>query len=277
MKRFSLLLLTLLPMLLYAGVIMKRSGETISDVVIQNITDTEIIYTTADGAEQTISKSDASAVLYDDGRYVEIKQIETNHSVQNATSEQNQVVYQDMGGDMVVEPPVDPYLEYRDGLIHRLGANKYYYVDSLYSSKEIKSIILSCPDARRQYDNARKWIIGGWSGVFASAAMITAGSILTAIGVSNENQHVYVYDEWGYGHYEWQYNDDAYGMTVAGAVILSTGCAGVVSSFVIACIGHARMNNTCKIYNQSCASTNEPPMELSFGPTRNGIGLTFNF
>lgn len=52
---------------------MKRSGERLEDVSIKSVTDTEIIYVDQNGTETTIPKSEVSAILYDNGRYEEIK------------------------------------------------------------------------------------------------------------------------------------------------------------------------------------------------------------
>ena len=74
MKRFIIFALVLLPALLNAGVILKKSGQRLEDISIKSVTDTEIVYTTLDGTETTIPKSEVSAVLHDDGRYEEIRQ-----------------------------------------------------------------------------------------------------------------------------------------------------------------------------------------------------------
>ena len=68
------LLFSLLPMFLHAGVIVKHSGDRLEDVSIKSVTATEIVYIAEDGKEASISKSEISAVLYDDGRYEEFKQ-----------------------------------------------------------------------------------------------------------------------------------------------------------------------------------------------------------
>lgn len=73
MKRSLFVLLFVLPTFLYAGVILKKSGERLEDISIQSVTDTEIIYKTSNGSEISVSKNDVSAILYDDGRYEEIK------------------------------------------------------------------------------------------------------------------------------------------------------------------------------------------------------------
>ena len=83
MKRIFVILFALLPMLMYAGVIMKKSGDRIDNVSIKSVTDTEIIYTTGSGKKASVLKSEVSAVLYDDGRYEEIRQNENPASDSN--------------------------------------------------------------------------------------------------------------------------------------------------------------------------------------------------
>lgn len=74
MKRLIIIAYVLLPALLNAGVILKKSGQRLEDVSIKLVSDTEIIYTTLEGTETSIPKAEVSAVLYDDGRYEEIRQ-----------------------------------------------------------------------------------------------------------------------------------------------------------------------------------------------------------
>ncbi len=76
MKRTIIILFALLPMFLYAGVIMKKSGDRIENVSIKSVTDTEVIYVAGNGEDASVLKSDVSAILYDDGRYEEIRQNE---------------------------------------------------------------------------------------------------------------------------------------------------------------------------------------------------------
>lgn len=199
----------------------------------------------------------------------------------------------------VVVAPVEPdYSEYQDGEIHKLSANKFYFVDSIYSKKNINSLVVqNCPAAQDYYKNAKKWVVGGWSGVAGSVAMIIVGSVLMPIGSSQMNSpssgKSYWVDEYSYydpylsgmvtvlGHYETNYDnssyDSGYGMMASGITFLTVGCAGLATSLTIACIGHHRMNNAYKIYNKSCAEKKEPALSLNFGPTRNGIGMTLNF
>lgn len=83
MKRTIIVLFALLPMFLNAGVIMKKSGDRIENISIKSVTDSEVIYTAENGNEMSILKSDVSAVLYDDGRYEEIRQNEVPASRNN--------------------------------------------------------------------------------------------------------------------------------------------------------------------------------------------------
>lgn len=73
MKRIVFTLFVLFPVLLNAGIILKKSGDKIENVSIKSVTDTEIIYIAGNGEETYILKNDVSAVLYDDGRYEEFK------------------------------------------------------------------------------------------------------------------------------------------------------------------------------------------------------------
>ncbi len=157
----------------------------------------------------------------------------------------------------------------QDGQIHRISANSWYYVDKYYTKKEIKSLVLmTCPDAQRYHNNAKKWVIGGWSAVGASVAMIITGGVLMGIGIEELN-----YDDDGY----FVSGDDG-GKTVAGATLIGFGSGGAAISLVIASIGHARMNNAYKVFNKSCAAKQEPPLTLNIGTiSNNGIGISLNF
>ena len=72
MKRIILILFILLPIISYAGVIVKRSGERLEGVSIKTASGNDVIYVTKQGTQVTLSKSEVSAILYDDGRYEEI-------------------------------------------------------------------------------------------------------------------------------------------------------------------------------------------------------------
>jgi hypothetical protein len=80
-----LIFFAFLPTFLYAGVIVKQSGERLEDVTIKSVTESKIVYV-INGEDATLPKSDASAILYDDGRYEEISY---------QTPSYNQTIYDD--------------------------------------------------------------------------------------------------------------------------------------------------------------------------------------
>lgn len=51
----------------------------------------------------------------------------------------------------------------------------------------------------------------------------------------------------------------------------------MAGGLTIASIGHYRMDNAHKVYNESCAIKKEPVLSMNLGVTRNGIGLTIHF
>ena len=63
-----------MPAVMNAGVILKKNGERIENVSIKQVTATEVVYIASNGEEMSILKSDVAAILYDDGRYEEIRQ-----------------------------------------------------------------------------------------------------------------------------------------------------------------------------------------------------------
>lgn len=77
-----------MPAFLYAGVILKKSGERLEDVSIQSVTDTDVVYL-ENGSEQSISKNEVAAILYDDGRYEEIKESTPNTAIPTETATGN--------------------------------------------------------------------------------------------------------------------------------------------------------------------------------------------
>lgn len=74
MKKIFFIVCLLIPSLLYAGIIMKKSGERLEDVSIKSASGDVITYITEEGEEVSLPKSEVSAILHDDGRYEEIKQ-----------------------------------------------------------------------------------------------------------------------------------------------------------------------------------------------------------
>lgn len=309
MKRTIIILFALLPMLMQAGVIMKRSGERLEDVTIKSVTDSEIVYE-LNGQEVIIPKSEVSAILYDNGHYEEIKShkaeavepvgafVYDEQEAKRIAQEQKKLEAEEKRRQQAAEKAaalekaraeeeqkriakeqarIEEERKLQDGQIHRINSNSWYYIDKYYSKKEITSIILTdCPDAQQYYKNAKKWAVGGWSGAGVGLAMTVVGGILVPIGIENEN-------------YWWRNSNLSYNeirnrgaqafnsITLPGIIFLTVGSAGFVTSFTIACIGHHRMNNAYKIYNASCSGLQEPSLSLNFGPTSNGLGLTIMF
>lgn len=117
MKKLIVLALVLLPMLLNAGVIVKKSGEQIDDVSIKSVNDSIVNYTSSSGKKHSIAKSELSAILYDDGRYEEIKQ---------------QI-------KVVEEPTLDS-----ESIISKENHTKNSISQDLYEKKEKKTIPQKC-------------------------------------------------------------------------------------------------------------------------------------
>lgn len=283
MKRTIIILFAFLPMLLHAGVILKHSGERLEDVTIKSVNDTEIVYE-LNGQEISIPKTDVSAILYDDGRYVEIKVQKPTSLVDN--SENSSIKYYDDDAEAkrltkeqkareeeekrqqqeaaALEEALVKEQTYQDGQIHRISSNSWYFIDKYYTKKEINSIILSCPDAKAKYDDGHKWMVAGWSSAAGSVALLIIGSSMMAADtrVWYENGHKYRYSG---------------GVWAAGLPFMLLGVCGIPTCVTIASIGHYRMNNSYKIYNDLCAAKNESALSLNFGPTRDGLGLTIMF
>lgn len=296
MKRIYIILFVFLPMLTQAGVIMKRSGERLEDVIIKSVTDTEIIYE-FNGIETTLPKSEVSAILYDDGRYEEIKshKVESvesgasfiydeqeakrvaqeqrkleaeekrqQHEAAKAAALEKARIEEEQARIAKEQAQIEKERKLQDGQIHRISSNSWYYIDKYYTKKEINSIILSCPDAKAKYDDGHKWMVAGWSSAAGSVALLIIGSSMMAADtqVWYENGHQY------------RYSGEVW---AAGLPLMLLGVCGIPTGITIAGIGHHRMNNSYKVFNNSCVAQQEPAISLNFGPTRNGLGLTLYF
>ena len=83
MRRFLLMLmLAVFSALSFASVIVTTNGERIENVSIQNETNSAIVYL-LNGIEKSIAIEQVSAILYDDGKYVEfVKQhLDSKHDI----------------------------------------------------------------------------------------------------------------------------------------------------------------------------------------------------
>ena len=131
MKKLLVSLFALLPMFLFAGVIVKQSGENIEDVSVKSITDTEVLYVLQDGSEASIQKSEVSAVLYDDGRYEEIK-----HDVNVMPTEQasSDSALPEGTNDAVLDADAKEYNVYAFGVYGMIG----YFAKEEYDGAEVE-------------------------------------------------------------------------------------------------------------------------------------------
>lgn len=287
MKRFITIVFLLTPVLLNAGVIMKKTGERIEDVSIQSVSGDSVLYIDENNSKQTMPANEIQAVLYDDGRYVEIRtstaiptkgstvtediEAETNRLAkeQKQREEAEKKQAQEAAKLEALEKTrieaeearLATERECQDGMIHKLSANKFYFEDRYYIQKDIKSIILSCPDAKTKYVNGRKWALNGWTTCGVSFGILLTGCILMPLGITQLN----------YG------SGGGDGLIIGGIVCISAGSVGMATGITIACIGHYRMNNAYKVYNEHCAVKRESVLSMNLGVTRNGIGLIMNF
>ncbi|MCQ2340367.1 MAG: hypothetical protein MJZ79_06290 [Paludibacteraceae bacterium] len=80
MKKIGVILLAVLtfPIFAYAGIIIPKEGENIEDVSNIFVTGAEVKYV-LNGQEQSMPISKVAAVMYDDGRYEEVKEMPQNN------------------------------------------------------------------------------------------------------------------------------------------------------------------------------------------------------
>ncbi|MCQ2311285.1 MAG: hypothetical protein MJZ64_06005 [Paludibacteraceae bacterium] len=79
MKKVSVLLFVVLtfPIFTIGGIIIPKEGDNIEDVTNISVTGTEVKYF-VNGQEQSMSAKKVAAVMYDDGRYEEVKEVPQN-------------------------------------------------------------------------------------------------------------------------------------------------------------------------------------------------------
>lgn len=304
MKRILFALVALVPLLVLAqDIVVTKAGTNIEDVKVKAITDTEIIYV-LNGTETALPRNEVTAILYEDGRYEEIRPLTTVYTNNSTTTEDNDLKVKTFTKEQTTREDIEDKLaqqqkkreakernhiqdsikaankaaaierarieqeqtclakerELQDGQIHRLACNKYYFVDRTYTKKDIKSIVLSCPNAKAKYDSGNTLMVAGWSTFGASAGVLLAGSIMSPLGSNDLN-----------------YGSGSDGLIVAGLVCLIVGPIAMAGGLTVASIGHYRMYNAYKVYNESCATKKDTPLSLNFGVTQNGIGLTLYF
>ena len=283
---------------------MKQSGERLEDVTIKSVTDTEIVYI-LNGAETTLQKSEV-AILYDDGRYEEIK-------ILTSVSTAEPVVFKDYDIEAMRTYTLEQ--KAREAEARKLAieqkqreAAEKKQAQEAAKLEALEKARIKAEEARlaqeREYQDGLIHKISSNQYYFVDN-YYSKKDIQSLIVTQCPNAQQY-YDKaqkWIVGgwsgagasvaliitgsiliavdHQSWYENGTYYyyagGAWAAGVAIMCAGLGGVVASTTIACIGHARKNKTYEVYNSSCAAKNESLLSFDFGATRNGIGLTMHF
>ena len=98
MKKKALLFIFLLQISLFvfAGGVVKKSGEIITDVT-NIVVDGDIVKFTLDGKEQTMPLSEVHAILYDNGKYEEIKSTNSNQPINETVADESEFEIENIG------------------------------------------------------------------------------------------------------------------------------------------------------------------------------------
>ena len=119
-----------------------------------------------------------------------------------------------------------------------------------------------CPQAYQQYHQGEQCMIAGWS-LFGGGAVGAFAGFATFISQSN----------FGGLPPEQYHGNTALGLTGFCFSVLSG--AGFLCSIPLLSFGYVRMDNSSvKTYNEQCAKQD---IELAFGMTSNGVGMTIRF
>lgn len=115
-----------------------------------------------------------------------------------------------------------------------------------------------------KYMQGEQLIYAGW-GTLAGGALC-----LVAMGVCADNKG-YFKNKYGY---DW---DDWHAPWSSGwGTLLGIGCAAVVTSIPLLCVGHTRQKNAIKMFNEQ-NSVQEPALSLNLQASQNGVGLALSF
>lgn len=98
MKKKALLFIFLLQISLFvfAGGVVKKSGEIITGVT-NIVVDGDIVKFTLDGKEQTMPLSEVHAILYDNGKYEEIKSTNSNQPINETVADESEFEIENIG------------------------------------------------------------------------------------------------------------------------------------------------------------------------------------
>lgn len=303
------ILFSLLPMILHAGIIMKHSGDKLEDITIISETETEITYIAPDGQEASISKSEVSAVLYDDGRYEEIqyKQAEigaqtepiqepkeeleiavkeTEQAIQKPLSipdqsqkesYEKQIIPQDYS-DEVAKVHEETFVEE-----HHKETKKEYnasYSNNFYDEiiANEQALIIKGSMSKKEYGyflqnncpQAYAKYKSGRSLVKGGWASAIVGLVFLSSGIAMMKVAPVEYDYW---------DDYAYRPTVGkiGIGLLVGGVIGVAASVPMLTLGYINLSKADKIYGSRCASSNQNALSFNLTTGQNGLGIAMVF
>ena len=152
-----------------------------------------------------------------------------------------------------------------------LGVKKFTYGATQMDEKAFRMFMQkNNRQAYLKYMQGEQLIYAGW-GTLAGGALC-----LVAMGVCADNEG---YFKNKYGYYN-AYGDYLYGWytpwETTWATLLGIGCAAVVTSVPLLCVGHTRQKNAIKMFNEQ-NSVQEPELSLNLQASQNGIGLALSF
>ena len=134
----------------------------------------------------------------------------------------------------------------------------YFYGDIRMNEIEYVSFLeKNCPVAYQQYVKGNNKIGTAKGLLFSGIAFDTAGIILTIVGATNANI--------------------SEGMITFGGALMGIGTVFEIACIPTWIIGGRQRANALDIFNNTCASINQPQAYWSINASQNGIGLALNF
>ena len=151
-----------------------------------------------------------------------------------------------------------------------LGVKKYTYGATQMDEKAFRMFMQkNNRQAYLKYMQGEQLIYAGWGTLAGGALCLVAMGVCAANEGYFKNKYGY-YGSYGtlYGWYEpW---------AAAWGTLLGIGCAAVVTSVPLLCVGHTRQKNAIKMFNEQ-NSVQEPELSLNLQASQNGIGLALSF
>lgn len=149
------------------------------------------------------------------------------------------------------------------------GMKKYSYGNTQMDEKAFRMFMQkNNRQAYLKYMQGEQLIYAGW-GTMAGGALC-----FIAMGVCLGQYH-YWYDRYFETDVE-AYARKGVSNFDAGMFLLGIGCAAVVTSVPLLCVGHTRQKNAINMFNEQ-NSVQEPEISLNLQASQNGIGLALSF